>query len=961
MTQTAQTSQLKREEIQNLVAAGVEASESGHWAAAADLFLQTFTLSRQPHHATRYISALLKADQGKAALKACDTLPVLETEEAIAKRADQKMRAMVATGDLEAAQDYLAIIAPGTYKVSFLMSLVRSLQSIGLAVNADILRPHFQAVGDESEICVFELSLGLATGDERIALALYDRLVALGVEPHAGAARVQRARIIAKQGDRAAAAVAWGRVLKHDPGHVEATRFSINDAVQQGQLGRAQMLLDQVKHALSDADIVLLQALTLRDGWEVVELLQSAVDRSPDNFDLRMALVETLLRLRDLPRSRETLEAALQANPEDIAVNKAFIKWLGLSDAPLKTQLRQAKKTLALDLVDHDSQQMVGVLLTRMGRRADALRHFLSAIETPGAPATLWRKAAELLVEESCFEDAIALAERAQSELGSDTPQKLVDDAHIYFAARQAKDAMRLIERALTAQPDFAPALRLASEVELNQGRDAAAARFLERLDDQAPAKRRSFLADNMARCTAAAMYPRGPGDEDAPHNLFPERMFHHVARSALIDRDPARQGILHVGATLAAGGAERQLSYALDTLRRSGNPARRPQLALRGIAAEKGNDFYLEDVKATGAEVTVLKDLVTSGAARRFLAHRTDCGQILRGFSAMSAEVSDVTLPLLAFFLKTRPKIVHLWQDSICVSGGLAAMAAGVPGIVLSLRSTTPVEVQRSRRHLREGFLACTEYRGAVRLINNSAAGARDYEGWLELEEDRVGVIWNGYDFDRIAARAATKAPMDIRAEIGVPQDALLIGNVIRFASEKRPELWIDTVAEAIAHDDRIYGLLVGDGPKWQSLFEMVKRRGLSDRIKMVGRQSPVEPWMAAMDLFFLSSYREGLPNVLIEAQALGIPVATMNVGGTAETLPGPEASLLLPEVPPAELAKMLLKAVGDADWRKAAGQRAQAFVHGQFSLEATGSALMRLYDDMDAEIETLRENNKP
>jgi glycosyltransferase involved in cell wall biosynthesis/tetratricopeptide (TPR) repeat protein len=959
MTDTAKTAESV--DLAGLVAAGLAAGQGGDWAAAAGLFWQAYDASGQIHHAARYINALLKAGQAEAALQACDSLPVLLTEAAAARRADLKMRAVMATGDLEAAQAYLATVAPGAFKGAFLLSIVKSCQKAGVPLAEAALRQHLEAGGEESEILLFEAYLAHGAGDDRAALTIYERLDGLGVEPHAGLARLQRARLATQRGDRAAAAAAWGRVLSHEPGNVEGLRFSIGDAVQQGQLDRAKALLDQAKEALSGPDTVLLQAAILGDGPETVQILQAAVEASPGNLDIRMALAETLLRQRDLAQSQETLEAALRAAPQDLAVNKAYIKWLSLSEAPLEAQLHQAEKTLALNPADLDAQHVVGVLLTRLGRRAEALRHYLGAIETPGASAELWRKAAELLVEESRFEDAIALAEQAKGRLGTDTPHNLVDCAHVYFAARRAPDAMALIERALAAQPGFAPALRLASEVELNQGRDFAAAAFLQRLDDQAPAKRKSFLADTMARCTAAAVFPRGPGPEDAPHNLFPERMFHHLARTAPIDRDPARQGILHVGATLAAGGAERQLSYALDALRRSGDPARRPQLVMRGIDADKGNDFYLDDVLATGAEVTVLKDMVRSGAARRFLAHRTEYGPVLRGFSAMAAELSDVTIPLLAIFLKTRPKIVHLWQDSICVSGGLAAMAAGVPGIVLSLRSTTPVEVQRSRRHLREGFLACTQYGGAVRFINNSAAGARDYETWLEMDEGQVGVIHNGYDFERIAARAATKAPQEIRAEIGVPQDALLIGNVMRFASEKRPELWIDTVAAAIARDDRIYGMVVGDGPKWQSLLEMVKQRGLSDRIKLVGRQSPVEPWMAAMDLFFLSSYREGLPNVLIEAQALGVPVATMNVGGTAETLPGPQASLLLPEAAPAELAEILLKAVGDGQWRKAAGAHAQAFVHGQFSLGATGSALMRLYDDIDAEIETLRGQKTP
>ncbi|MEO1308098.1 MAG: glycosyltransferase, partial [Pseudomonadota bacterium] len=173
--------------------------------------------------------------------------------------------------------------------------------------------------------------------------------------------------------------------------------------------------------------------------------------------------------------------------------------------------------------------------------------------------------------------------------------------------------------------------------------------------------------------------------------------------------------------------------------------------------------------------------------------------------------------------------------------------------------------------------------------------------------------------------------------------------GSAMRFAREKRPDLWIETVAKAMERNDRIYGLMVGDGPRWQRLFETVRDRGLQDRLKLVGRKSPIEPWISAMDLFFLSSAREGLPNVLIEAQSLGVPVMTTNAGGSSETLPPDDTGWLLPEASSDIWAEKLLDVISDPEHLRTAGQRAKSFVHSRFGLEKASAELMQLYNDIE------------
>ena len=118
------------------------------------------------------------------------------------------------------------------------------------------------------------------------------------------------------------------------------------------------------------------------------------------------------------------------------------------------------------------------------------------------------------------------------------------------------------------------------------------------------------------------------------------------------------------------------------------------------------------------------------------------------------------------------------------------------------------------------------------------------------------------------------------------------------------------------------------------QEVMDHVARAGLSDRIHFAGRRSPVEPWMKAMDMLFLSSVTEGLPNVLIEAQAMGRPVVTMDVGGAAETIAPGKTGLALGEAPPQELGRKIAELLADRPRSAAMGCAARQHVEARFGL---------------------------
>jgi glycosyltransferase involved in cell wall biosynthesis len=114
---------------------------------------------------------------------------------------------------------------------------------------------------------------------------------------------------------------------------------------------------------------------------------------------------------------------------------------------------------------------------------------------------------------------------------------------------------------------------------------------------------------------------------------------------------------------------------------------------------------------------------------------------------------------------------------------------------------------------------------------------------------------------------------PLAVRAELGIPEDALVIGHVGRFVPVKNHGLLLDIALELAATGSNVHLLLIGDGPLKGPIEERAAASPLAGRVHFAGARPDVARLLQALDVFVFPSHYEGLPLALLEAQAAGVP----------------------------------------------------------------------------------------
>lgn len=264
-----------------------------------------------------------------------------------------------------------------------------------------------------------------------------------------------------------------------------------------------------------------------------------------------------------------------------------------------------------------------------------------------------------------------------------------------------------------------------------------------------------------------------------------------------------------------------------------------------------------------------------------------------------------------------------------------------------------------RSIRRSKRPVVVTTEHNtwGAYHPITrvlNSLTSRRDAATVTVSEEVRSSLRGPAHDRARTlvhgtmleAIREARSRREETRARLGFSTDQLVSGTVANFTTQKDYRTLLDALRRLADTRQGWHHLIVGHGPLEDDVREHIARLRLESHVSVLGRRHDVPEIMGALDVFVLASRWEGLPVVMMEALAAGLPIVATAVGGVQEALADQRAGLLVPAADPDSLAQALDQVLADPALRREMGTAALELSQ-EFDMRRACATLESIYLD--------------
>ncbi len=291
----------------------------------------------------------------------------------------------------------------------------------------------------------------------------------------------------------------------------------------------------------------------------------------------------------------------------------------------------------------------------------------------------------------------------------------------------------------------------------------------------------------------------------------------------------------------------------------------------------------------------------------------------------------------------RERPDILHTHLIHADLYGVLAARLARVPRVVSSRhnddRFRTRLLVRLLNRALWCGIDAGIAISGAIRAFSLRVEGAR---------ADRLHTVSYGLDPATVPAQPDARAAL--RAALGLPAEALLVGSVCRLVEQKGLVYGLRGFAAVAGEIPGAHYVIAGDGPLRSALEAEARALGVSERVHFLGWRDDAHAVFAALDVFLAPSLWEGFGLVFLEAMAHRLPVISTTVSAIPETVVDGETGWLVPPRDADALAGALRAALTDPVARRARGANGRARLEAEFTVEAMVERTLAVYRSLEA-----------
>lgn len=363
---------------------------------------------------------------------------------------------------------------------------------------------------------------------------------------------------------------------------------------------------------------------------------------------------------------------------------------------------------------------------------------------------------------------------------------------------------------------------------------------------------------------------------------------------------------VLLLSTSMGMGGADQQLLSAAGTLRDRGWNAR----------------------------IVALTALGPMGLQAREQGIPTDSLEMPRGVPDPRGVIRLVRL-----LRSWKPEILHSHMVHANLMARIFRPIAPVPVLISTIHS-----IQAGGRARLLGYRLTDRLADCTTIVSETAATR--YLTLGAVSRKRLRVIPNGVDTGRF--RPLPEARAGLRRELGLG-DAFAWLAVGRFEEAKDyPNMLAAFATLAVRRPDSVL-LLVGRGSLQQQAEQLARSLGLGEQVRFLGVRRDVPELMSAADGYVLSSAWEGMPVVLLEAGAAGIPIVATAVGGNREVVRDGETGFMVPPRDPAALAGAMQRLQElPSDGRRQLGQRGRAHIESHYALPHIVDLWEEMYRDL-------------
>jgi glycosyltransferase involved in cell wall biosynthesis len=268
---------------------------------------------------------------------------------------------------------------------------------------------------------------------------------------------------------------------------------------------------------------------------------------------------------------------------------------------------------------------------------------------------------------------------------------------------------------------------------------------------------------------------------------------------------------------------------------------------------------------------------------------------------------------------------------------GMLAACRVGVPVVAVSRGWTGEDWKVRIYEGIDRFVLRRTD--AVVCVSHGQACKVRD----AGVRQEKIHVIPNAIRVGRFGG-----PQKDARRQLEAlfpRQPRWVIGAAGRLSPEKGFDVLIEAARRVIKEEHDAGFVVFGEGVLRSELQRQIDQSGLRQSFVLAGFRKDLDALTPSFDVLAMTSHSEGLPNVLLEAQAAAVPAVCTAVGGIPEVLRDGDNGFLVPDGDAARVSERILTLIRSEECRREMGHRARELVSGQFSFEAQSQRYQELF----------------